>query len=83
MFAADFTRRTLGSGTVPGPWRRSGPADASHRRAGLRDNTGLRPERIVDVEATAAQLLESRDRAARRPPRKNPTCQGPPGRRRC
>ena len=32
-----------------------------HRLADIRRNPGLRPERIIDVEAAAAQLLEAGD----------------------
>ena len=62
MFVAHFTRRTCRLGYRSQALRVEVRLQTrAHRLADIRGNLGLRPERIVDVEATAAQLLEASD----------------------
>ena len=64
MLATDFACSSLRLGNSPqafGVVMRL--QTLAHRLAGLRRDFGLRPERIVDVEAAAALLAETRNAA--------------------
>jgi hypothetical protein len=62
VFVAHFTRRTSWLGYRSQALRVEVRLQTCpHRLAHIRVNLGLRPERIVDVEAAAAQLLEASD----------------------